>query len=84
VKAYSHNGFFKSLKGIVHFYNTRDIHPVCPEGFTEAQALVNNCWPPPEVSLNLNTKEMGDLGLTPEEEDAIVAFLKTLSDGDIP
>jgi cytochrome c peroxidase len=84
VKAYSHNGFFKSLKGIVHFYNTRDILPVCPEGFTETQALANNCWPPPEVSLNLNTKEMGDLGLTPEEEDAIVAFLKTLSDGYVP
>jgi len=32
----------------------------------------------------LNTKEMGDLGLTPEEEDAIVAFLETLSDGYIP
>jgi len=24
---------------------------------------------------------LGDLGLEPEEEDAIVAFLKTLSDG---
>jgi cytochrome c peroxidase len=84
VKAYSHNGFFKSLKGIVHFYNTRDILPACPEGFTEAQALANNCWPPPEVSLNLNTREMGNLGLTPEEEDAIVAFLKTLSDGYFP
>jgi len=81
VKAYSHNGFFKSLKGIVHFYNTRDILPACPGGFTEAQALANNCWPPPELLLNLNTKEMGDLGLTSEEEDAIVAFLKTLSDG---
>jgi cytochrome c peroxidase len=84
VKAYSHNGFFKSLKAIVHFYNTRDILPPCPVGFTEVQALANNCWPPPEISLNLNTEEMGDLGLTPEEEDAIVAFLKTLSDGYVP
>lgn len=25
VKAYAHNGFFKSLEEIVHFYNTRDI-----------------------------------------------------------
>jgi len=24
--------------------------------------------------------ELGDLGLTPEEEDAIVLFMKTLSD----
>jgi len=46
--------------------------------------LVTNCWPPPEVSLNLNTKEMGDLGLTPEEKDAILAFSKTLSDNQVP
>ncbi len=85
VKAYSHNGFFKSLEGIVHFYNTRDVLPVCPqEGFTEDEALENNCWPLPELSLNLNTKEVGDLKLTPEEEAAIVAFLNTLSDGFVP
>jgi hypothetical protein len=29
----------------------------------------------------VNTTELGDLGLTSNEEDAIVAFLKTLSDG---
>jgi cytochrome c peroxidase len=27
VKAYTHNGYFKTLKGIVHFYNTRDAKP---------------------------------------------------------
>jgi cytochrome c peroxidase len=30
VKAYGHNGYFKSLEDIVHFYNTRDVagpHP---------------------------------------------------------
>jgi cytochrome c peroxidase len=84
VKAYSHNGFFKSLGSIVHFYNTRDVLGTCPEGSTEAYALENNCWPIPELALNLNTKEVGDLGLTLEEEDAIVAFLKTLSDGFVP
>src|SRR5262249_57058116 len=31
VKAYGHNGYFKSLKSIVHFYNTRDLlHPSQP------------------------------------------------------
>ena len=30
---------------------------------------------------NVNTDELGDLGLTAEEEDAIVAFMETLSDG---
>jgi cytochrome c peroxidase len=84
VKAYSHNGFFKSLQSIVHFYNTRDVLPACPEGYTETQALANNCWPLPELSLNLNTKELGDLRLTLDEEAAIVAFLKTLSDGYAP
>jgi cytochrome c peroxidase len=86
VKAYGHNGYFKTLEGIVHFYNTRDVKPICPLDlsglpYTEAQALAADCWPAPEVAENVNTDELGDLGLTPEEEAAIVAFLKTLSDG---
>lgn len=82
VKTYGHNGYFKSLKGIVHFYNTRDVKPECPDPLTrEADALAQNCWPPPEVAENVNDEELGDLGLSDEEEDAIVAFMKTLSDG---
>jgi cytochrome c peroxidase len=81
IKDYGHNGYFKSLWGIVHFYNTRDVLPTCPGDYTEAQALAANCWPAPEVSMNLNTEELGNLGLTRAEEQAIVAFLKTLSDG---
>jgi cytochrome c peroxidase len=82
LKAYGHNGYFKSLKGIVHFYNTRDVKPVCPDPFTTvADALAQGCWPEPEVALNVNTGELGNLKLSNAEEDAIVAFLKTLSDG---
>jgi len=81
VKAYGHNGYFKSLKGIVHFYNTRDVLQVCPEWSTEAYALANNCWPAPEIAQNVNMKLLGDLGLTADEEDALVEFMKTLSDG---
>ena len=81
IKAYGHNGYFKSLEGIVHFYNTRDVLPVCPGPYTEAAALAAACWPAPEVTANINTDELGNLGLTSEEEAAIVAFLKTLSDG---
>lgn len=84
VKAYGHNGYFKSLEGIVHFYNTRDVLPTCEGDLadaTEAEALAANCWPAPEVAANVNTAELGDLGLTPAEEAAIVAYLKTLSDG---
>jgi cytochrome c peroxidase len=84
VKAYGHNGYFKSLEGIVHFYNTRDVLNACPGNYTEAEALAANCWPAPEVVDNMNTKELGNLGLSPAEEAAIVAFLKTLSDGYTP
>ena len=81
-KAYSHNGYFKSLKGIVHFYNTRDVKDTCQDPFTtEADALRMDCWPEAEVLENINNTELGNLDLTDEEEDAIVAFLETLSDG---
>ncbi|MCX5771441.1 MAG: cytochrome C [Candidatus Hydrogenedentes bacterium] len=68
VKAYGHNGFFKSLKEIVAFYNTRDVAS----------------WPEPEVPQNVNEQEVGNLGLSEEEEDAVVAFMQTLSDGWVP
>ena len=84
VKAYGHNGYFKTLEGIVHFYNTRDVLPRCTDNLTEADALAANCWPTPEVAENLNTRELGNLGLSADEEAAIVAFLKTLSDGYMP
>jgi cytochrome c peroxidase len=85
IKAYTHNGYFKSLESVVHFYNTRDVKQRC-EGLgifnaTEAVALENDCWPAPEVAENVNISELGNLGLTPDEEEAIVVFLKTLSDG---
>ena len=66
VKAYGHNGYFKSLEEVVHFYNTRDV----------PGAL----WPAPEYAATMNNIEVGKLGLTPAEEAAIVAFLKTLTD----
>jgi hypothetical protein len=63
----------------VHFYNTRDVLGRCAR-VTDPRPG-DNCWPEPEVSSNLNTDEMGNLGLTEDEENAIVAFLGTLSDG---
>jgi cytochrome c peroxidase len=84
-KAFGHNGYFKSLEGIVNFYNTRDVKPPCENPLTtEKDALKQGCWPAPEVWQNVNTDELGDLGLTAEEEAAIVAFLKALSDGYTP
>lgn len=81
VKAYGHNGYFKSLKRIVHFYNTRDVLPACSAAMTDEQAEAQNCWPAPEFAYNVNNTELGNLGLTEQEEDAIVSFMQTLSDG---
>jgi cytochrome c peroxidase len=71
-KAFMHNGVFKTLEEIVHFYNTRDVPA--------------ENWPPPEVPQNVNAEilegvPLGNLELDQEAEDATVAFLKTLSDG---
>jgi cytochrome c peroxidase len=85
-KAYGHNGWFKSLESIVHFYNTRDVKPVCPDDITtEKDALANDCWPPPEVPENVTgAQRIGNMGFTPEQEAAIVAYLKTLTDSYTP
>jgi cytochrome c peroxidase len=79
VKAFGHNGYFKTLKEIVHFYNTRDVLGRCEKTGDPKPGV--NCWPEPEVASNLNRKKLGNLSLTEKEEEAIVAFLRTLSDG---
>ena len=82
-KEFFHNGYIKSLKQLVHFYNTRDVYRNsavesgdCPAGTTERV----NCWPAAEVSVNQDMT-IGHLGLTDTEENEIVVFLQTLSDG---
>jgi len=82
-KEFFHNGYIKSLKQLVHFYNTRDTSFAfnvtsghCPAGTIEKVT----CWPMKEVPNNLDTTT-GMLGLTDKEENQIVAFLETLSDG---
>mgnify|MGYP000140321486 CR=1 FL=1 len=78
---YMHNGVLASLAQVVHFYNTRDVKPECPNPLTTMEdAIALDCWPAPEIADNVNRDELGDLGLTDEEEDAIVAFLETLTD----
>ncbi len=79
-RSYMHNGWFKTLEGVVHFYNTRDVLPACDGDATEAEALAKGCWPAPEVAANVNHDELGNLKLTTAEEAAIVAFLRTLTD----
>jgi cytochrome c peroxidase len=86
-KAYGHNGYFKSLYDIVHFYNTRDTLPTCPPQppFVPVAPPVPmvegvDCWPMAEVPKNVNRAELGKLGLTYQEELDIVAFMEALSD----
>lgn len=61
---YMHNGVFKTLFSVVAFYNTRDVAE----------------WPAPEVSANVNMEELGELGLTNQELEDLVTFLRTLTD----
>lgn len=63
---YMHNGVFTTLREVVEFYNTRD---------------VSDRWGPPEVNENVNTEDMGNLKLSERDIDALVAFMKTLTDG---
>jgi cytochrome c peroxidase len=109
VKAYMHNGVLKSLKEVVHFYNTRNLTTVPGEviDFTQPNPFANlkgtPLWPTPEVpnpvSLTNPTGapplapgatapagvngygQIGNLGLTDQQENDVVAFLATLSDG---
>jgi cytochrome c peroxidase len=81
-KEFFHNGYIKSLKQLVHFYNTRDVFPFpvqmggCPTGTTEKV----NCWPTPEVTANIDMT-LGNLHLTETEENQLVTFQQTLTDG---
>ncbi len=65
---YGHNGCFETLEEVVRFYNTRDLP---------------GQWPAPEVRENMNTEELGALGLSDAEVADLVAFMKTLTDGDV-
>lgn len=86
VKAYGHNGFFKSLDEIVFFYHWRGMMDsgMCGGGMggggmgggmdCEGMATM---FPPPEVDAN-----RAELPMFPRPQvDNIVTFLKTLSDG---
>ncbi|MCB2178446.1 cytochrome-c peroxidase [bacterium] len=72
---YGHNGYFDSLKEITHFYNTRDVPGSRPH---------NMDWPMPEYPATINMDELGNLGLSDADEDALVEFMKTLTDGWMP
>ncbi len=66
VKAYGHNGYFKSLEEIVHFYNTRDVPGAAGRaGSRRERQHRRTRQPRPD----------------PRARSGIVAFMETLSDG---
>jgi cytochrome c peroxidase len=83
VKAYGHNGFFKSLEDVVQFYHWRAMMDMggcmgggMGGGMGDCSGM-ENMFPPPEVDQNRTP-----LNMFPRPQvDNIVAFLKTLSDG---
>ena len=62
---YFHNGYFTTLKEVIHFINTRDSENLYM----------------PEVFENIAYQITGSLHLSEEEENALVAFLLCLTDG---
>jgi cytochrome c peroxidase len=94
-RTYMHNGVFNSVKQVVDFYNSRDVLRVCaaaelvgrqtseygsydPDG--SGSLTATGCWPAPEYGQNLDTQNMGNLGLTEAQVDAIVAYITAMSD----
>lgn len=65
---YGHNGYFKTLTDITSFYSSRD----------------SGAWEPAEYQLTVNHEELGNLGLSAADIEALVAFMMTLSDGYLP
>jgi cytochrome c peroxidase len=78
---YMHNGVFKTLEEVVHFYNTRDVLPACkePRDITNPGFGVT-CWPEGEFHSTRNVDELGNLGLSSQDEVDLVAYLKTFTD----
>jgi cytochrome c peroxidase len=61
---YMHNGVFNTLTEVVDFYNRRDVDGVIAE-----------------VNQSVNTlSNMGNLNLTTDEVQDLVAFMETLTD----
>ena len=63
---YLHNGSIKSLKEVMEFYNKRDLEP-------ERWGVTNY----PET---VNHEDMGDLGLTEQEVEDLVALMDAFTD----
>lgn len=74
----------------MHFYNTRFVKGACEdlgiEDATAEEAIANDCWPASEFpgTEAVLPGLLGQLGLTPEEEAALVAYIRSLEDTHTP
>ena len=78
---YGHNGYFANLRYFVDFLNTRDIGSsavgTCSRS---AEAPTAACaWPAPELAATVDHR-VGNLHLSEQDVDDLVAFLGTLTD----
>jgi len=76
VKAYGHNGYFKSLRDIVFFYHWRGMIDGGCMGMGCTPQMIS-MFPPPEVDQNRVALNMFPMPLV----DRMVIFLETLTDG---
>jgi cytochrome c peroxidase len=91
---YTHNGYFKSLERIIHFYNSSAIGNATADSFgltrceglmTDKQAEKANCWPEAEWPATVSASRLvGNIGMTLEQEAAIVEYMKALDDLETP
>jgi cytochrome c peroxidase len=73
---YMHNGVFKDLRTVLLFYNKYN----SKSAKRQINPETNAPWEAPEVPENLSMKELKAPALDDKRIDALVAFLKTLTD----
>jgi cytochrome c peroxidase len=78
---YGHNGYFNNLRYFIDFLNTRDIGSGSVGTCSRSAAAPNaKCaWPAPELAATLD-HHVGNLRLSEQDVDDLVAFLGTLTD----
>ena len=96
-KAFMHNGYFKSLEQVVHWYNTYqdpsvpkcetltdgDGNDISIVNATAAEAIAAGCWPKEEFTPQ-TPPGFGNLGLNKDEEAALTAYMEALTDMHTP
>lgn len=63
---YMHNGSIATLSEVIQFYNKRDLEA--------------NRWGPTDYPQTVNREDMGDLKLTPEQVNDLVALMQAFTD----